>query len=57
VFAEATFMTMREPTSPTSATYEAVLVEIGSVVIAFICAAVRVVAATNGNGVAIVLLC
>ena len=56
VFDEATFITMRLPTSPTTATYDAVWSLSGKVVIAFICAAVRVFPETNGNGVAMMLL-
>jgi len=56
VFAVATFITMRLPTSPTSATYDAVWSLIGKVVIAFICAAVRVFPLPKGKGVVIMLL-
>ena len=56
VFAVATFITMRLPTSPTSATYEAVWSLIGKVVMAFNCDARRVFPEPNGNGVAIMLL-
>jgi len=56
VVADAEFMITLVPTSEIVSVWLAVFVDVGSVVIAFICAAVKTAAAWNGNGVAIVLL-
>jgi len=56
VVGEAEFMTTLVPRSAIVRVWLAVLVDTGSVVIAFICAAVRTLPEPNGNGVAIMLL-
>jgi hypothetical protein len=56
VVAEAEFMITLVPTSAIVRVWLFVLVDTGSVVIAFICAAVRTLPEPNGNGVAIMLL-